>query len=137
MDVRFLNPPFAVKIKKRTEDDMSFVRMVYCEKIVYSGRDAGNGFRMRKKFCTSEARHPPANASRQPFFAAGSCSRYHLIVLRILCFGYSLHYTNERTNERTIMHRSAILSTVRAVFCAICVKNIHGLSVLPYICPSI
>ena len=26
---------------------MSFVRMVYCEKIVYSGRDAGNGFRMR------------------------------------------------------------------------------------------
>ena len=26
---------------------MSFVRMVYCEKIVCSGRDAGNGFRMR------------------------------------------------------------------------------------------
>ncbi len=35
----FTLPPFAVKIKKRTEDDMSFVRMVYCEKIVYSGRD--------------------------------------------------------------------------------------------------
>ena len=64
----FTLPPIAVKIKKRTEDDMSFVRMVYCEKIVCSGMDAGNGFRMRKKICTSEARHPPANASRQPFF---------------------------------------------------------------------
>ena len=50
---------------------------------------------LRKKFCTSEA--------RKPFFAAGSCSCYHLIVLRILCFGYgySLHYTNERTNDYT------------------------------------
>ena len=124
MDVRFLNPPFAVKIKKRTEDDMSFVRMVYCEKIVYSGRDAGNGFRMRKKFCTSEARHPPANASRQPFFAAGSCSRYHLIVLRILCFGYSLRYANERTNERTneIMGYAAVLSSTPGCLGGICVS---------------
>ena len=37
----FTLPPFAIKIKKRTEDDMSFVRMVYCEKIVCSGMDAG------------------------------------------------------------------------------------------------
>ena len=82
MDVRFLNPPFAVKIKKRTEDDMSFVRMVYCEKIVCSGRDAGNGFRMRKKFCTSEARHPPANASRQPFCTQGSWRRRFLAIFK-------------------------------------------------------
>ena len=54
---------------------------------------ADAGFRARKKFCTSEA--------RKPFFAAGSCGRDCLIVLRILCFGYSLRYANERTNERT------------------------------------
>ena len=48
---------------------------------------------LRKKFCTSEA--------RKPFFAAGSCSRDCLIVLRILCFGYSLRYANERTNDYT------------------------------------
>ena len=70
---------------------------------------------LQKKFCTSEA--------RKPFFVASSCSRYHLIVLRILCFGYSLRYTNERTNERTneIMGHAAVLSSTCGCLSGICV----------------
>ena len=89
-----------------------FVRVKRTPNCAKTRKQSGCRVPLRKKFCTSEA--------RKPFFAAGSCSRDCLIVLRILCFGYSLRYANERTNERTIIRRTRALSSTRTGLCAIC-----------------